>query len=113
MGPPARPSGKALSFVFPDCKDERIIAADVVRLEKGHTEGLDPSVTEHFVKLIVSAKGSKLQKQLQKSEGEDNEVTITNDHYSALFVLLSRIRYEVCQDGYFDFRLASVARSGT
>jgi hypothetical protein len=38
--------------VFPDCKDGRIVA-DVVRLEKGHTEGFEPSVTEHFVKLIV------------------------------------------------------------
>ena len=56
--------GKAHSFVFPGCKDGRIVA-DVVRLEKGHTEGLEPSVTEHLVKLIVSAKGSKIQKQLQ------------------------------------------------
>ena len=46
-------------------------------------------------------------------KGEDSEVTITNYHCSALFVLLSRVRYEVCQHGCFDFRLASVARSAT
>jgi hypothetical protein len=104
--------GKAHSFVFPGCNDGRIVA-DVVRLEKGHTEGLEPSVLEHLVKLIVGVKGSKIQKQLQQSEGEESEVTITTNHCSALFVLLSRVRYEVCQHGSFDFRLASVARSAT
>ena len=54
--------GKAQSFVYPDCKDGRIVA-DVVRLEKGHTEGLEPNVTEHLVKLMLSAKGGKLQRQ--------------------------------------------------
>ena len=78
-----------------------------------HTEALEPSVTEHLVKLIVSVKAGNTQKQFQQSEGEDSEVTITNYHCSALFVLLSRVRYEVCQHGCFDFRLASVARSGT
>lgn len=45
--------------------DDGRIVADVVRLENGHTEGLEPTVTEHFVNLIVPAKGSKTQKQLQ------------------------------------------------
>lgn len=52
--------GKAQVFVYPDCKDGRVVA-DVVRLEKGHTEGLEPKVTEELVKLMLSAKGGKLQ----------------------------------------------------
>ena len=35
--------------------------ADVVRLDKGHTEGLEPNVTEELVRLMLSAKGGKLQ----------------------------------------------------
>ena len=52
--------GTAKVFAFPDCKDGRVVA-DVVRLEKGHTEGLEPLVTEELVKLMLSAKGGKLQ----------------------------------------------------
>ena len=52
--------GKAQVFVYPSCKDGRVVA-DVVRLDKGHTEGLEPKVTEELVKLMVSAKGGKLQ----------------------------------------------------
>ena len=37
------------------------MVADVVRLEKGHTEGLEPVVTEELIKLMLSAKGGKLQ----------------------------------------------------
>ncbi|MGH8176434.1 MAG: hypothetical protein ACREV5_09255 [Steroidobacter sp.] len=47
--------GKAEVFEFPDCKDDRIVA-DVVRIDKGHTEGLEPNVTEQLIKLILSAK---------------------------------------------------------
>ena len=68
---------------------------------------------KHLVKLIVPAKGSKIQKQIKIVEGEDSEVTITNCHCTDLFVLLSRVRREACQHGRFDFRLASVARSAT
>lgn len=53
-------SGKAQAYVYPDCKDGRIVA-DVVRLEKGHTEGLEPKVTEELIKMMLSAKGGKLQ----------------------------------------------------
>ncbi len=53
-------SGKSQAFVFPDCKDGRVVA-DVVRLQKGHTEGLEPKVTEELIKLMLSAKGGKLQ----------------------------------------------------
>jgi hypothetical protein len=52
--------GKAHVFVYPDCKDGRVVA-DVVRLDKGHTEGLEPKVTEELIKLMLSAKGGKLQ----------------------------------------------------
>jgi hypothetical protein len=52
--------GKAKVFVFPDCQGGRVVA-DVVRLEKGHTEGLEPKVTEKLIELMLSAKGGKLQ----------------------------------------------------
>jgi hypothetical protein len=41
-------------YVFPDCDDGRVVA-DVVRLDKGHTEGLEPNVTEAIVRLMLSA----------------------------------------------------------
>ena len=37
-----------------------MVVADVVRVDKGHTEGLEPKITEELVKLMVSAKGSKM-----------------------------------------------------
>ena len=52
--------GKADVFVYPNCKDGKVVA-DVVRVDKGHTEGLEPKVTEELVKLMLSAKGGKLQ----------------------------------------------------
>lgn len=53
--------GKAQLSIFPNCKDGRVVA-DVVRLDKGHTEGLEPKITGELVKLIVSAPGGKIQK---------------------------------------------------
>jgi len=47
--------GTADVFVFPGCSEGRVVA-DVIRLKKGHTEGLEPKVTEEIVKLMVSAK---------------------------------------------------------
>lgn len=47
--------GTAEVFEYPHCKDGRIVA-DVVRLDKGHTEGLEPHVTEALIKLMLSAK---------------------------------------------------------
>ncbi|HTS76475.1 MAG TPA: alpha/beta hydrolase [Bryobacteraceae bacterium] len=47
--------GTADVFEYPRCKDGRIVA-DVVRLDKGHTEGLEPHVTEALIKLMLSAK---------------------------------------------------------
>lgn len=52
--------GKAQMQIYSDCKDGRVVA-DVVRLDKGHTEGLEPKVTEELIKLMLSAKGGKLQ----------------------------------------------------
>ncbi|HEY8571985.1 alpha/beta hydrolase [Phenylobacterium sp.] len=47
--------GKAEVFVYPNCRDGRVVA-DVVRIDKGHTEGLEPKVTEEIVKLMLSAR---------------------------------------------------------
>ncbi len=50
--------GTAQAWVYPDAKDGRVIA-DVVRLGKGHTEGLEPNVTKELLRLMVSAPGGK------------------------------------------------------
>ncbi|HEY8571984.1 hypothetical protein [Phenylobacterium sp.] len=59
-GMKARP-GKAEAYVYPKCQGGRVVA-DVVRLDKGHTEGLEPKVTEEIIKLMVAAPGGKAQK---------------------------------------------------
>jgi len=57
-GMKARP-GVAKVYVYPNCKDGRVVA-DVVRLDKGHTEGLEPRVTETLIQMMVSAPGGKI-----------------------------------------------------
>ena len=52
--------GTAQVYVYPGTRDGRLIA-DVVRLDKGHTEGLEPRVTEELVKLMVAAPRGKAQ----------------------------------------------------
>lgn len=52
-------SGRAEVFQFPDCEDGRVIA-DVVRLQKGHTEGLEPNVTDAIITMALSASGGKI-----------------------------------------------------
>ncbi len=47
--------GTAEVFEYPHCKNGMIVA-DVVREQKGHTEGLEPQVTEQLIKLMLSAK---------------------------------------------------------
>ena len=47
--------GTAEVFEYPHFKDGRMVA-DVVRMGRGHTEGLEPLVTEQHVKLMLSAK---------------------------------------------------------
>jgi hypothetical protein len=46
-------------FVYPDCREGRVVA-DVVRVDKGHTEGLEPAVSEEIVKLMVSSTGGRI-----------------------------------------------------
>jgi pimeloyl-ACP methyl ester carboxylesterase len=53
-------SGRAVVYTYPDCKDGRVVA-DVIRLQKGHTEGLEPNVTDKLIQLAVSAKGGKIK----------------------------------------------------
>jgi len=53
----ARP-GTAQVYLYPNARDGRVIA-DVVRLDKGHTEGLEPRITETLIKLLVEAPGGK------------------------------------------------------
>jgi len=52
--------GKAQIMSYAACKNGMIVA-DAMRLEKGHTEGLEPKITEELVKLLLSAKGGKIQ----------------------------------------------------
>jgi hypothetical protein len=52
--------GTTQEFVYPKCADGRVVA-DFVRMDKGHTEGLEPNVMDEIVKLMVSAKGGKAQ----------------------------------------------------
>jgi hypothetical protein len=53
--------GTAVVYNYRGCNDGRVVA-DVVRLDKGHTEGLEPKVTEELVKLMLSARGGKIQR---------------------------------------------------
>ncbi len=53
-------SGRAKVYQYPNCNDGRVIA-DVVRLYKGHTEGLEPNVTDKLIEMAVSAKGGKIK----------------------------------------------------
>jgi pimeloyl-ACP methyl ester carboxylesterase len=53
-------AGNAEVFVYPSCDDGRVVA-DVVRVDKGHTEGLEPNVTRELVRLMVSAEGGKVR----------------------------------------------------
>jgi hypothetical protein len=54
-------SGRAQVYQFPSCKDQRVVA-DVVKLQKGHTEGYEPNVTSKILELAMSAKGGKIAK---------------------------------------------------
>lgn len=58
-GMAARP-GTAEIYQYGNCDDGRVVA-DVVRLDKGHTEGLEPEVTQRILGLMVSAKGGKVR----------------------------------------------------
>lgn len=57
-GREARP-GTARVYVYPDCAGGRLVA-DVLRMDKGHTEGVEPRVTEALLEMMVAAPGGKL-----------------------------------------------------
>jgi len=52
--------GTATVEIYPNCADGRVVA-DIVRLNKGHTEGLEPKVTETIVRMMTTAPGGKVQ----------------------------------------------------
>lgn len=52
--------GKAQVKEYPRCDDGRIVA-DVTRLDKGHTEGLEPHITEKLLQMMLSAKSGKIR----------------------------------------------------
>lgn len=52
--------GTAEVFDYPGCSGGRVVA-DVIRIDKGHTEGLAPRVTEELVRLMTSATGGKIR----------------------------------------------------
>lgn len=56
--------GTAEVSLFADCNDGKIVA-DIIRRPKGHTEGLEPNITEEIVKLMTSIPGGKIR-SLQK-----------------------------------------------
>ena len=60
-GTTARP-GTAQVYEFTGCKDDHVVV-DVVRMNKGHTEGLEPKITEQIVQYMLAAKGGKLKSQ--------------------------------------------------
>jgi hypothetical protein len=57
-GREARP-GVAKVWVYPGARDGRVIA-DAVRLDKGHTEGLEPNITRQLLELMLQEPGGKL-----------------------------------------------------
>jgi hypothetical protein len=52
-------SGRALVYRFPHCKDGRVVA-DIVKIQKGHTEGYEPNITDKIIEMALSAKGGKI-----------------------------------------------------
>lgn len=54
--------GTAELFAYPNCSGNRLVA-DVRRLDKGHTEGLEPHITEELVRMMAEAPGGKIKSQ--------------------------------------------------
>ena len=52
--------GVAQVYMFPNARGGRVIA-DVVRLDKGHTGGLEPRITEELIRMMAAAPGGKAQ----------------------------------------------------
>ncbi len=57
-GREARP-GTAEVVIYPGCEGGRLVA-DVLRLDKGHTEGLEPRVTEALIEMMANAPGGRI-----------------------------------------------------
>jgi len=53
--------GVAEVMTYDGCRDG-VLVADVVRKDKGHTEGLEPKITEELVKLMLAAPGGKISR---------------------------------------------------
>lgn len=51
--------GNAQVMQYPNCEGGRVVA-DVIRLDKGHTEGLEPNITQTLIELMLSASGGKI-----------------------------------------------------
>jgi pimeloyl-ACP methyl ester carboxylesterase len=52
-GGKARP-GSARVYLYPGCPDHRVVA-DIVRIDKGHTEGYEPNLTDAILKMVADA----------------------------------------------------------
>lgn len=52
--------GSAEVYQFPGCRDDRVVAT-VIRMSKGHAEGLEPRVTEELIRMMVEARGGKFR----------------------------------------------------
>jgi hypothetical protein len=52
--------GTAQLWAYPGARGGRVIA-DVVRLDKGHTEGLEPNITRELVRMMTQAPAGKLR----------------------------------------------------
>lgn len=59
--------GTAHVWVYPNARDGRVIA-DVVRLNKGHTEGLEPNIVETILGLMVQDPGGKIRRGVKARE---------------------------------------------
>ncbi len=51
--------GTSQMWIYPNARDGKVIA-DVVRIDKGHTEGLEPKITELLVRMIAEAPAGKV-----------------------------------------------------
>jgi hypothetical protein len=47
--------GKAQIYAYPKCEGGRTVA-DIIRMDKGHTEGYEPRITEEIIKMMLATK---------------------------------------------------------
>ncbi len=53
--------GTSQIFAYPGCDDGRVVA-DVVRIDKGHTEGLETNVVDEILGMMVTVTSGKIQR---------------------------------------------------